>query len=112
MRRRFSDSLVPSYTDTRPLQEPVLQLSTSTSNQSGTSQLNARKSSGPSSSAATGSGFELESSSTAREEATDDGTNVETRSDGQLKEDERGVKWRLCENYEKWIRLESSQRSQ
>ena len=103
MRRRFSDSLVPSYTDTRPLQEPVLQLSTSTSNQSGTSQSNARNSSGPSSSAATGAGFELESSSTAREEATDDGTIVETRSDGQLKEDERGVKW---------VSLESSQRSQ
>ena len=67
---------------------------------------------GPSRSAATGSGFELESSSRAREEATYDGMNVETRSDGQLKEDERGVKWRLCENCEKWVSLESSQRSQ
>ena len=111
MRRGFSDSLV-SYQTPGLSQSQHSSSAPSTSNQSGTSQLNARNSSEPPSSAATGAGFELESGSRSREEATDDGTNVEARSDGQLKEDERGVKWRLCENCEKWISLGSNQGSQ
>ena len=87
--RCVEDSLTHLYHNIQTLGLTQSQYSNSelsSSNQSGTSQLHARNSSGPSRSAATSAGFELESGSTSREEATDDRTNVEARSDGQLKE--------------------------
>ena len=51
-------------------------------------------------------GFELESGSRPREEATDDGANVEARSDGQLKE----VMRELREVGKSWIKSRATVR--
>ena len=101
--RCIEDSLTHLYHNIQTLGLTQSQYSSSelsSSNQSSTSQLHARNSLGPSSSAATGAGFELESGSTSRKEATDDRINVEARSDGQLKE----VMRELQEVGKSWIK--------